>query len=105
MKTILEYQKNYWFNKSMITEAFKSKILQEITDQLNDRIKKQKEEAENDKTHYHRSPDTGATFKKLFANAWTGISWSDITDDMFKEYSIEDPEAIKLAKRITSNRS
>ena len=103
MKTILEYQKNYWFNNLMITEAFKSKILQEISDQLNDRIKKQKEEAENDKTHYHRSPDTGATFKKLFV--WTGISWSDITDDMFKEYSSEDPEAIKLAKRITSNRS
>ena len=33
----------------MITEAFKSKILQEISDQLNDRIKKQKEEAENNK--------------------------------------------------------
>ena len=92
MKTILEYQKNYWFNNSMITEAFKSKILQEISDQLNNRIKKQKEEAENDKTHYHRSPDTGATFKKLFA--WRGISWSDITDDMFKEYSSEDPEGI-----------
>ena len=46
MKTILEYQKNYWFNNSMITEAFKSKILQEISDQLNNRIKKQKEEAE-----------------------------------------------------------
>ena len=53
MKTILEYQKEYWFNNSMITEAFKSKILQEISNQLNDRIKKQKEEAENDKEHYH----------------------------------------------------
>lgn len=105
MKTILEYQKNYWFNNSMITEAFKSKILQEISDQLNDRIKKQKEEAENDKEHYHRSPDTNATFKKLFTSQWTGISWSDITDDMFKEYSNDDPEGVKLAKRITSNRS
>lgn len=105
MKTILEYQKQYWFNNSMITEAFKSKILKEISDQLNDRIKRQKEEAENDKEHYHRSPDTNATFKKLFTSPWTGISWSDMTDDMFKEYSIEDPEGVKLAKRITSNRS
>ena len=105
MKTILEYQKEYWFNNSMITESFKSKILQEISDQLNNRIKKQKEEAEKDDGRYHRSPDISATFKKLFTGKWIGISWSEVSDDIFKEYSKDDTEGIKLVKRITSSRS
>ena len=100
MKSILEYISDYYFNQSMITESFKSSILQEITKQFNDRIKSN---AEYNKEKNWAYKDTKSTFKKLFSEE--NVKWSEITDDDFKEYEKEDEEGLKLAKRMVANRS
>lgn len=100
MKSILEYISNYWENKAMINESFKSSILQEIAKQFNDRIKANKEY--NNKRGYD-SRDTNSTFKRVFGS--DSIKWSEITDDMFTKYSKDDAEGEKLVKRMMGNRA
>lgn len=100
MKSILEYIRDYWENKAMINESFKSSILQEIAKQFNDRIKANKE---YNKEKEYSSRDTTSTFKQVFGS--DSIKWSEITDDMFTKYSKDDAEGEKLVKRMMGNRS
>lgn len=103
MQSILEYIDKYFLDKNIvINESFQSSILREISDQLNDRIKKHKEEDEK-KEKWARNGDYSSTFKNIFN--YHNIKWNEITDDMFKEYSEDDPEGLKQVKRIFSNRS
>lgn len=103
MKTILEYIDEYFLNQNIvINESFKSSILKEISDQLNDRIKKHKEE-DKGKENWAKNGDYSSTFKNIFN--YHNVKWNEITDDMFKEYDEDDPEGIKQVKRIFSNRS
>lgn len=104
MRSILEYQHEYFLNKNIIiNESFKSSILREISDQLNARIKKHKEEDEG-KESWRKNGDYSSNFKNVFSS-YNSIEWDKITDDMFKEYSIDDEDGIKQVKRICSNRS
>ena len=100
MKSILEYISNYWENKAMINESFKSSILQEIAKQFNDRIKANKEYNKEKEWNYR---DTNSTFKLVFGSE--SIKWSEITDDMFTKYSKDDEEGEKLVKRMMGNRA
>lgn len=103
MQSILEYIDKYFLDQNIvINESFQSSILREISDQLNDRIKKHKEEDEK-KEKWARNGDYSSTFKNIFN--YHNIKWNEITDDMFKEYSEDDPEGLKQVKRIFSNRS
>lgn len=101
MKSILEYQNEYWLNQSLINESFKSSILKEISSQLNDRIKAN---AETNISDRHASKDTSSNFKYVFDRNYF-VAWDKVTDDMFKEYDGKSDEAIKLAKQMISNRS
>ena len=100
MKTILEYQNEYWYKQTLINEAFSSKILQEIRDQINDIMEaNHKYNAENKWS----SKATNLTFKSVFSNKW--VKWSEIKDEDFTEYDKFSPEGEKIIKQITSNRS
>lgn len=100
MKTILEYQREYWLNKSMITESFKSSILQEIAKQLNTIIEiNHQYNAENE----YSTKDTTNTFKSIFGDR--RILWDKIADEDCKQCSIDNPDDVKLAKRLMSNRA
>ncbi|MBQ3415879.1 MAG: hypothetical protein IJH39_11225 [Clostridia bacterium] len=101
MKTILEYLNENWYKQSLITESFKSSIIRQIRDQINDITEENhKYNAENK----WGSRSTNTTFKSLFGSReW--IKWSEITDEDFTECTLGDKEATSLIKRATSNRS
>lgn len=100
MKTILEYQNEYWYKQTLINEAFSSKILQEIRDQINDIMEaNHKYNAENKWS----SKATNLTFKSVFSSKW--VKWSEIKDEDFTEYDKSSTEGGKIIKQISSNRS
>ena len=113
MKSILEYLNEYFkylnefeeikneVDSEMISEAFQSSILREINSYLEKNRKEDEEKAKTEKCYYRKTPK----FKNIFYAGYKGIRWDQITDDMAKEYSKDDSEGIKLAKRICSNRS
>lgn len=100
MKSIIEYSKLYWEQKSIINESFESSILREIRDQLNETIKQNKEYNEERGWEYK---DTKNTFKKVFGSE--SVKWNEIKDENFKECSKDNDEDIKLAKRIFYRRN
>lgn len=102
MKSILEYQDIYFLNKAMITESFSCKLLQEITDQQNKKIQLDKE-YNSKQTESWRKRDLFPTFKKLLGDK--SILWNEIKDEDCIKYSKDNPEAIKIAKRMAANRS
>lgn len=104
MKTILEYQNEYWKRLSLINESFSSNIIREIRDQFNDMIELAHEYNANNK---YSSKDTTNNFKKIFGYQGGGgfrVQWDKITDDMFKEYTNDDRKGVALVKRMLSNR-
>ena len=101
MKNIIEYQNEYWLNKSLINESFGSKILQEITNQLNERIRINKEI--NMESGWKKN-DTVTNFKMILGKD-SFVLWNKVSDDMFIEYSKDDPKGVKLVKQMISNRS
>lgn len=102
MKSILEYQNEYWSNYDVINEAFSCKLLQELRDQQNNKIKIDKE-FNGKQTDSWRKRELYPTFKRLMGDR--SIKWDEIKDEDCKEYSKDDPEAIKIAKRMAANRA
>ena len=112
MKSILEYLNEYFkylnefeeirneIDSEIISESFQSSILREINSYLEKKRKEDLELAKEDK--WHRITPK---FKTIFAQGYKAVQWDKITDDMVKEYSKEDAEGVKFAKRICSNRS
>ena len=100
MKTILEYQNEYWKKLSLINESFSSNIIREIRDQFNDMIELVHEYNANNK---YSSRDTTNNFKKIFGEEFK-VQWNKITDDMFKEYTNDDKKGVALVKRMISHR-
>ena len=113
MKSILEYLNTYFkdlaeikemkeeIDLEIISESFQCSILREINSYLEKKRKEDEEKAKTEKYYYRKTPK----FKNIFYSGYKSVRWDQITDEMVKEYSKDDAEGVKLAKRICSNRS
>lgn len=113
MKSILEYTNNYFkkineitelkeeIDFEIISESFKCSILKEISSYLSNLRKEDEEKKAKGERIWRKTP----RFKDIFGSGYKSVRWDQITDDMAKEYSKDNEEGIKLAKRICSNRS
>lgn len=137
MKSLLEYFNNIRLNsqilseemnilasETIVTESFKSSILQKLAQKIYDAEKTNNQsEINNKKEQKKRDTESGYTYSDnwykpkivSFASVlgpittterysglkkkFRGIKWSEITNDDFKEYSLDNKELIKLIKK------
>lgn len=78
----------------ILCESFKSSVFQNIVNQTNNLIKKDKEES---KERGYSLWKTYKSFKEIFGR--DSIAWDKITDDMFKEGSISDAACVENIKK------
>lgn len=121
---ILEMEMQILASETIITESFKSSILQKLAKKIFDAEKennqreitnKQDLKARDEKEGYKYSdswykpklvsfssilgPITKTTRSSKEKTKMCGIKWSEITDKDFKQYGLEDKELIKLIKK------
>lgn len=121
---ILEMEMQILASETIITESFKSSILQKLAKKIFDAEKdnnqreitnKQDLKAHDEKEGYKYSdswykpklvsfasilgPITKTTRSSKEKTKMCGIKWSEITDKDFKQYGLEDKELIKLIKK------
>lgn len=111
-------------SETIVTESFKSSILQKLAQKIYDaektnnqrEVQSKKNQHERDKQDGHAFSDSWykpkvVSFASVLGPITTtekytglvkktrGVKWSEITDDDFKEYALDDKELVKLIKK------